>query len=55
MGGGTHLVTVLNLGMQALTGVFPRSSSEPVGEGPLELMWAPASGLLQLRHSFQPS
>jgi len=55
MGGGTHLVTVLNLGMQALTGVFPPSSSHPVGEGPLELVWAPASGLLQLRHSFQPS
>jgi hypothetical protein len=55
MGGGTHLVTVLNLGMQALTGVFPQSSSHPVGEGPLELVWAPQSGLLQLRHSFQPS
>lgn len=55
MDGGSHLVTVLNLGMQALTGVFPKSRDEPVGEGPLELVWAPGSGLLQLRHSFQPS
>lgn len=55
MGGGTHLVTVLDLGMQALTGVFPRSASDRIGSGPLELVWAPTSGLLQLRHSFQPS
>ena len=55
MGGGSHLVTVLNLGMQALTGVFPRTCDEAIGEGPLELVWSPDSGLLQLRHSFQPS
>ena len=55
VGGDTHLVSVLNLGMQSLTGVFPRSADEPVGQGPLELVWAPQSGLLQLRHSFQPS
>lgn len=55
MGGGSHLVTVLNLGMQALTGVFPKTRDEVIGEGPLELVWSPASGLLQLRHSFQPS
>ncbi len=55
VGGTSHLVSVLNLGMQALTGVFPGSAAEPVGAGPLELVWAPDSGLLQLRHSFQPS
>lgn len=55
VGGTSHLISVLNLGMQSLTGVFPKSPDEPVGEGPLELVWAPASGLLQLRHSFQPS
>jgi SAM-dependent methyltransferase len=55
VGGTSHLVPVLDLGMQALTGVFPASASEPVGEGPLQLVWAPDSGLLQLRHSFQPS
>lgn len=47
-----HLVSVLNLGTQALTGVFPRSADVPVSVGPLELVWCPESGLLQLKHSF---
>jgi len=46
---------VLNLGHQALTGVFPRTSDEPVTVGPLELVWCPASGLLQLKHSYESS
>src|SRR4051812_4697595 len=54
IGGGRDLVTVLNLGMQSLTGVFPKDASEPVGEGPLELVWSPSSGLLQLGHSYDP-
>lgn len=41
--------------MQELTGVFPRTSEAPVSSGPLELVWAPESGLLQLAHSFAPS
>jgi hypothetical protein len=53
--GSDHLVPVLNLGMQTLTGVFPRSADEPVTRGPLELLWCPTSGLLQLGHSFNPS
>lgn len=52
IGGGDHLVTVLDLGNQALTGVFPKNPSDSVTVGPLELVWSPASGLLQLRHSF---
>jgi hypothetical protein len=55
VGGTRHLVSVLNLGMQSLTGVFPKSADEAVGQGPLELVWSAESGLLQLRHSFQPS
>lgn len=55
VGGGGDLVSVLNLGMQALTGVFPKSPNDTIGEGPLELVWSPNSGLLQLKHSFQPS
>lgn len=55
VGGGSNLLSVLNLGMQALTGVFPKSPRETIGEGPLELVWSPQSGLLQLKHSFQPS
>jgi hypothetical protein len=50
-----HLVSVLNLGYQALTGVFPRSLSEHVTTGPLELVWCPDSNLLQLKHSYDPA
>ena len=50
--GSTHLVPVLDLGNQALTGVFPKSASEPVTTGPLRLVWCPDSGLLQLAHSY---
>ena len=55
VGGSEHLVSVLNLGRQALTGVFPRSAEESVTRGPLELVWCPDSGLLQLAHSYEPS
>jgi len=50
--GDTLLVLVLNLGQQALTGVFPKFADEDVTVGPLELVWSPDSGLLQLRHSY---
>lgn len=50
--GSTHLVKVLSLGEQELTGVFPRSRHEKVTSGPLELVWCPTSGLLQLSHSY---
>ena len=55
MSGSKNLVSVLHLGNQALTGVFPRSASVPVTTGPLELVWCPDSGLLQLRHSYNSS
>ncbi len=51
--GSTHLVSVLNLGDQELTGVFPKPG-QPVSSGPLELLWCPDSGLLQLGHSYNP-
>jgi hypothetical protein len=53
--GSENLITVLSLGHQSLTGIFPKSSEEPVTKGPLELVWCPDSGLLQLRHSYEPS
>ncbi len=53
--GSKHLVPVLHLGNQALTGVFPRSPGVPVTTGPLELVWCPESGLLQLNHSYDSS
>jgi hypothetical protein len=48
-----HLVSVLNLGVQALTGVFPKHPTDPVPQAPLELVWCPTSGLLQLKHTYQ--
>jgi len=48
----THLLSVLNLGEQYLTGVFPRQTTQAVTKGPLELVWCPDSGLLQLKHSY---
>ncbi|MFO1134100.1 MAG: class I SAM-dependent methyltransferase [Rhodoblastus sp.] len=53
--GSTNLLSVLSLGDQALTGVFPASSSTPVTVGPLELVWCPDSGLLQLAHVYEAS
>src|ERR1700730_18521110 len=51
--GSQNLVSVLNLGHQQLTGVFPKSREENVTSGPLELVWCPDSGLLQLAHSYE--
>jgi hypothetical protein len=53
--GSTHLVSVLDLGRQCLTGVFPRNPVNNVTSGPLELVWCPDSGLLQLKHSYSLS
>ncbi|EWY41343.1 methyltransferase [Skermanella stibiiresistens SB22] len=50
--GSRNLVSVLNLGFQELTGVFPKTKGEKVTSGPLELVWCPDSGLLQLAHSY---
>jgi len=55
VGKNENLVSVLNLGFQALTGVFPKSVDEKVTRGPLELVWSPDSGLLQLKHSYNAS
>ena len=50
--GSDHFVPVLNLGHQVLTGVFPKSPNDIVTRGPLELVWCPDSGLLQLKHTY---
>ena len=52
--GSTNLVSVLSLGEQALTGVFPPDAATPVTVGPLELVWCPDSGLVQLAHVYEP-
>ncbi|HZU82528.1 MAG TPA: class I SAM-dependent methyltransferase [Polyangiaceae bacterium] len=58
--GNTNLPTVLDLGSQCLTGVFPRKRDEVVPSAPLELVKClgdarAACGLVQLRHSYSPS
>ena len=50
--GSKTLVPILDLGEQALTGVFPRDEREEVTTGPLRLVWSPDSSLLQLAHSY---
>ncbi len=50
--GSTNLVTVLSLGEQYLTGVFPKSTDEIITKGPLDLVWCPDSGLLQMKQSY---
>lgn len=48
-------MSVLDLGDQALTGLFPLPTDPPVPTGRLELLWCPDSGLLQLATSFDPN
>lgn len=50
--GSKHLIPILNLGHQSLTGIFPKEKNEDVTKGPLELIWCPDSGLVQLKHSY---
>ena len=52
--GSPNLISVLHLGHQALTGVFPSRVDEEITVGPLELVWCQDSGLLQLNHSYEP-
>ena len=47
-----NLIPILSLGNQTLTGVFPKSDQESITEGPLDLVWCPDSGLVQLKHSY---
>jgi len=57
--GSTDLRSLLDLGQQALTGVFPRARGQHVTVGPLEIVkcfgGADACGLVQLRHTYEPS
>ncbi len=54
--GNTQLVPILHLGIQYLTGVFPRNPSHPLTCGPLELVKChgdESCGLVQLHHSYE--
>lgn len=52
----TELVEVLDLGIQALTGVFPKTRTQEVTAGPLKLVKCTGDGdvcgLLQLQHTY---
>lgn len=48
----SNLINILSLGDQFLTGVFPRTKNDQITKGPLDLVWCPESGLLQLRQSY---
>lgn len=54
--GNSELVSIVNLGEQSLTGVFPKVRGERITSGPLELVkctgGADACGLVQLRQSY---
>lgn len=50
--GGTRLTSLLNLGEQYLTGVFPKDPSVSLSRGPLELVLCGDCGLVQLKHSY---
>jgi hypothetical protein len=47
-----NLINVLSLGEQYLTGVFPKTKDEKITIGPVDLVWCPESGLLQMKQSF---
>ena len=56
--GNNDLAPILNLGVQSLTGVFPRRKDDLVGQCPLELIKCQEGldgkncGLVQLRHTY---
>jgi len=54
--GNPHLASVLDLGVQALTGTFPRTRDASLTRGPLRLVKCTGGGgtcgLLQLEHSY---
>lgn len=54
----TNLESIFDLGNQALTGVFPKSTSENVLIGPVELVKCSETkggcGLVQLKQSYSP-
>ena len=47
-----NLINVLSLGNMALTGVFPKNKDEKITNGPVDLVWCPDSGLLQMKQSY---
>jgi hypothetical protein len=53
--GSKNMSSVLDLGDQALTGIFPKTKDENVAEGPLDLARCGDCGLVQLYHNYDLS
>lgn len=47
-----NMVTVLSLGEQHLTGVFPKTKYETITKGPLDLLWCSNCNLVQMKQSY---
>ena len=52
MSKSNNLINILNLGEHSISGIFPRDKNQKVDTAPLELLWCPDSGLLQLKHTY---
>lgn len=52
---GAQLEEIIDLGLQALTGVFPTPAQQDIPYGPLVLVRCVDCSLVQLLHSFNPS
>lgn len=52
LSGSADLRPVLSLGDQYLTGVFPETADADITHGPLDLVYCPDGGLLQLKQSY---
>ncbi len=50
--GSSKLVNILSLGEQYLTGVFPKSKDQDITKGPVDMVWCPDSGLVQMKQSY---
>src|SRR4051812_48056837 len=55
--GNSNLISIINLGEQSLTGVFPKNKETKITSGPLELVKCGddgknSCGLVQLKHSY---
>jgi len=50
-----ELTSVLDLGSQSFTGIFPQDPAAPLASAPLELVKCGRCGLVQLHHNFAPA
>ena len=50
-----ELSSILHLGEQCFTGIFPKNANEPLAAAPLEIIKCERCDLVQLHHNFEPS